>query len=141
MLRPSARIAKAQALAAVSMSPPLRSMSGNATRARVTTVRMTRRRCVAVVRRQVLAMALPACAFAPADSVIARLRLADHHPAEQAGGAEDEHDDQDREDDDVGPAGCQQLPAERLDQPNDDSAEHRAGYAADPAEDGGSKGT
>src|SRR5215470_5493496 len=134
MLRPRARMAKAQALAAASMSPPLRSMSGNATRARVTTVRMIRRRCVAVVRRQVLAMALPACAFAPADSVIARLRLADHHPAEQAGGAEDEHDDQDREDDDIGPARRQRLSAERFDEPDDDPAQHRAGNAADAAE-------
>src|SRR5215468_5248163 len=135
MLRPSARMAKAQALAAASMSPPLRSMSGNATRTRVTTVRITRRRCVAVVRRQALPMALPACAFAPADSVIAGLRLADHHAAEEAGGAEDEHDDQDREDDDVGPAGRQQLSAEGLDQADDDAAQHRPGDAADPAED------
>src|SRR5262245_17379803 len=124
MLRPSARMAKAQALAAASMSPPLRSINGKAMRARVMTVRMVRRRCTAVVRPIRLPMALPACAFARAVSVIGPLRLADHHPAKQAGGTEDEYDDQDREDDDVRPAGRQQLPAKRLDEPDDDAAQH-----------------
>src|SRR5215470_16400531 len=115
MLRPSARMAKAQALAAASMSPPFRSISGKAMRSRVTTVRIARRRCTAVSRRNWLPIALPACALAGAVSVIGRLRFADHHPAEQAGGAQYEHEDQDREDDDIGPACRQPLPAERFD--------------------------
>src|SRR5262249_18416284 len=126
MFRPSARIAKAQALAAASMSPPLRSISGKAMRARVMAVRIARRRCTAVVWPIRLPMALPACAFARASS-IGSLRLADHHAAEQAGGTEDQDDDQDREDNDIGPAGRQQLPAERLDEPDDDAAQHGPG--------------
>src|SRR5262245_27641749 len=115
MLRPSARMAKAQAFAAASMSPPLRSISGNARRSRLIAVRIVRRRCTAVKRPHRPATALPACAFAPADSAIGRLRLADHHPAKEAGGPEHEHNDEDREDDDVGPAGLQRLSAERFD--------------------------
>src|SRR5215471_19789264 len=104
MLRPSARMAKAQALAAASMSPPLRSISGKAMRSSATTARIARRRCTAVVRPIRLPTLLPVCAFAGAVSVIGPLRLADHHPAKQAGGAEYEDDDQDGEDDDIGPA-------------------------------------
>src|SRR5882724_8726070 len=118
MLRPSASVAKAQALAAASMSPPLRSISGKASRRRLTTIRIAPRRRSAGIRRSWAPMALPARAFAPTDSVIGPLRLADHHPAEQTGGTDHENDDQDREDDDVGPAGLQPLSAEGLDEPD-----------------------
>src|SRR5215472_8838053 len=121
MLRPSARIANAQALAAASMSPPLRSMNGKAIAKRATMARIVGRRWVVASRRNWSPMAPPACAFARTDSVIGPLRLADHHAAEQAGGAEHEDDDQDREDDDVCPSGRQQLSAEGLDQPDDDA--------------------
>src|SRR5882724_7595376 len=116
MLRPSAKVAKAQALAAASISPPLRSISGKARRATLTAIRIPPRRRSAGIRRNWAQMALPARALALADSVIGPLRLADDHPAEQAGRTQHEDDDQDREDDDARPASRQQLSAERFDQ-------------------------
>src|SRR5262245_56079447 len=55
---------------------------------------------------------------------------------EQAGWPKHEHDDQDRENDHVRPTDGQVLTAEGLDEPDDDTAEHRTGNAADAAEHG-----
>ena len=61
-------------------------------------------------------------------------------PAQQAGWREDEDQDEDRKDDHVGPSNCDELPAQGLDQPDEDAAQHRAGDAANAAWDRRGKG-
>src|SRR6201996_7573430 len=61
--------------------------------------------------------------------------------AEQTGRAKDENQNQDREDDDVGPCGGDELAAHRLDQADDDAAKHGARDVANAAQDGGGEGT
>src|SRR5919201_5927849 len=57
--------------------------------------------------------------------------------AEQAVGAEDEDQDQDREDDGVRPSGGDVLVAPRGEEPDEEAAEGGAWHVTDPAEHGG----
>src|SRR5207245_9538465 len=60
--------------------------------------------------------------------------------AQQALGPEDEHEDEDREDDRVGPASGDVLVAPRRQEPDEETAERGAGHVADAAEDSRGEG-
>src|SRR5258708_37647242 len=105
MLRPSARTAKAVALAAASTSPSFLSIRGKRRRRIATFVTISLRRRSAGIPRHHTPMALPACVFWRADSVIGFLGFARHEPSQQAVRPEHEDEDQDREDDHIGPPG------------------------------------
>src|SRR5579871_1019970 len=135
MLRPRANTAKAQALAAASMSPPLRSISGRNMSAMATRTTITLRRRSAGMRRHIDPVIPPVCAFCPTDWVkFPSSGLARHEATQQAVGPEHENKDEDREDDDIGPACRNELAAQGLDEPDDDAAQHGARNAADAAQ-------
>src|SRR5882757_1540406 len=131
MLRPSARIAKASALAAASTSPSLRSISGKANAATAIAATAIRRPAGLRTRsRKATSGGLGASSgVAVIQSGPARRRA-----AENPGRAEHQDENQDREDDDIGPADREELAAQRLDEPDQDAAEHGARDVADPAE-------
>src|SRR5689334_17833125 len=98
MLSPRARMAKASALAAASMSPSLPSMSGNASAASASAATPARRHPSLSKRDRNAATRLGR------RSVMAPSGPDRRRPPEQSGRTEHEHEHQDREDDDVGPA-------------------------------------
>src|SRR5579862_7567873 len=141
ILRPRANTAKAQALAAASISPPLRSISGRNMRAIATSSTIALRRRSAEMRCNAGAVALPASAFWPSDWVTSPSSgLARHEAAQQAVGLEHEDQDQDREDNHVGPSRRDELSAQGLDEPDDDAAQHRPRNTADAPQDGRGEG-
>src|SRR6185437_7299237 len=138
MLRPSARIAKAQALAAASMFPSLPERIGKRTAPSSNTAMRMRRRRVAGTRW------MGASKDGRADRVLSTIGpalgfLRGLGP-QQPGGLEHQHQDQDREDDDVGPADGHELSAHAFDESDQDAADHRADDVADAAEHRGGKG-
>src|SRR6185436_13631615 len=119
------------------MYPPLVNTNGYASpRASSTPDHTWRRRACGTVRQRV---AIGVSAHQVARELMVGSRLLRGLHAEQTGGPEDHHDDEDREDDDVRPLDAEELPAERLDQPDYKRAGHRAGDVADPAQDRGGK--
>src|ERR1035437_9958609 len=61
--------------------------------------------------------------------------------AQDSGGAEHQHGDEDAEDDHVHPGRADELASQRLDQPDDDAAEHGTGHVADAAQYGRGEGS
>src|SRR5437660_3958957 len=129
MLRPSASAAKVSALAAASMSPSLRWAIGNR---------------IAAPKRQAIAIRCQVCGATrvsgPArrsqvkvsPTVIAANSGAGRRgAAEQTARHEDEHQDQDREDDHVGPARREKMAPEALDKADQHTTDHRTSDAAD----------
>src|SRR5262249_57418401 len=76
-----------------------------------------------------------------ARSSLARSHLVQHALAQEPAGAEDEHEDQDREDDGVGPARGDVLVAPRRKEADEKTSQRRAWHVADPPEDGGGERT
>src|ERR1700704_5742283 len=130
MFRPSARIAKASALATASMSPSLLSISGKANPAAAIAATAIRRPAGLPRRSREAASGLGASSGV----AVIRSGPARRCAAENPGRAEHQDENQDREDDDVGPADRDELAAQRLDEPDQDAAEHGARDVADPAE-------
>src|SRR5437868_13456409 len=133
MLRPSASAAKVSALAAASMSPSLRWAIGNR---------------IAAPNRQAIAMRCQVCGATRVNGPARRSQVkvsptviaagsgaGRRGAAEQAARYEDQHQDQEREDDHVGPARRKEMTAEALDKPDQDAADHRPGDAANAAQD------
>src|SRR6202048_3137772 len=131
MLRPSARIAKASALAAASTSPSLPSISGKATPAPAIAATAIRRPAGLPTRSRQMASGRLGASSGVA---VIRSGPARRRAPENPGRAEYQDENQDREDDDVGPADRDELAAQRLDQSDQDAAEHGARDVADPAE-------
>src|SRR5262249_35522337 len=148
MLRPSASMAKARALAAASMSPSLPSIRGNSNANSSRAARNARRPAVPLRRSLSVESTLAgrlcggdAERISSADlSLKACSRLRWRRAAEKAGRAEHEHQDQDREDDDVGPAHRKILAAEGFDQSDRHASEHRSGNVTDAAKHRGREG-
>src|SRR6516162_11609036 len=139
MLRPSARAAKASALAAESMSASLPLMSGNSSAAAVTQTTARRVRVMLEFGRIAGIFARkagprPMVPIGGGLSSSAMLRFRWRGAAEQARGHKDEHEDQDRKDDHIGPAHRDQLAAQSFDQPDQQTAEHCSRDAADTAQ-------
>src|SRR5215831_20674726 len=139
MLRPSARAAKASALAAESMSAssPLTSGNSSAAAATQTTARRVRdmlefSRIAGIFARK--AGPRPMVPIGGGLSSSAMSRFCWGGAAEQARGHKDEDEDQDRKDDHIGPAHRDQLAAQSFDQPDQQTAEHRSRDAADTAQ-------
>src|SRR5437588_10311184 len=125
MLSPRASAAKVSALAAASMSPSLRWAIGNR---------------IAAPNRQAIAMRCQVCGETRVSGPARRSQVkvsptvigAKSGPgrggaAEQTARHEDEHQDQDREDDHVGPARREEMAAEALDEADQHTTDHRAG--------------
>src|SRR6516164_10382537 len=140
MLRPSAKAAKASALAAESMSASFWLTSGNSSAAAVTPKTASRTRARGETRASGRARlnALPRAAFGTPTPAISGFRR--DGAAEEAGRDKDENQNQDRKDDHVGPPHGDQLAAQGLDQPDQDASNHGARHAADAAEHRGGKG-
>src|SRR5665213_3806535 len=143
ILRPRASAANDSAFAAESTSASLRITIGNSTAATVTIATRTRGRisgaihCTGEARRRkakVSAPIAPRRGAAGSDPVTSRTRRGS--TAEQPRGHEDQHQHQDREDDDVDPAHLENLTAQRLDQADQDAADHGPGDTADAAQHG-----
>src|SRR5271166_669663 len=122
MLSPSASAAKASALAAESMSASLCTTTGKRS-AIVAAQTMTSRPDSLTVPKRTIS------------------RFCRRGAAEETGRREDEHQDQDRENDHIGPAHGDQLTAQRFDQPDQYAAHHRAGDAADATQHGRREGS
>src|SRR6266545_996748 len=131
MLRPRASAAKVRALAAASMSPSFRWAIGNR---------------MAAPKRQAIAMRCQVCGVTRAIGPARRSQVkvsptvigansgsGRRGAAEQTARHEDEHQDQDRKDHHVGPAGREEMAAKALDEADQETVEHRAGDAADDA--------
>src|SRR5262245_56799876 len=117
------------------MCPPSTPMKGNArATARSTTAQIRRRRATGSACQRTTA------GLAPHQAAIVRAidpglsGLLRRGQAEQPGRAEPHDDDEDREDDDVGPPHLEDLAAQRLDEPDEDPAHDGARDAADAAE-------
>src|SRR5215469_4823062 len=139
MLRPSARAAKASAFAAESMSASLPLISGNSSAAAATQTTARRVRVMLEFSRIAGIFARnagprPILPFGGGLSSSATLRFRWRGAAEQSRGHKDEHENQDRKDDHIGPPHCDQLAAQSFNQPDQQTAEHRSGDAADPAQ-------
>src|SRR5438552_4353541 len=132
MLRPRASAAKVRALAAASMSPSLRWAIGKR---------------IAAPNRQAIAMRCQVCGETRVSGPARRSQvkasptvIAANSGAGRRGAAaqtarhEDEHRDQDREDDHVGPASREKMTAEALDEADQHTTDHRTSDAADTAQ-------
>src|ERR1700733_3335143 len=148
MLRPRASAAKDSALAAESTWASLRITIGTSTAATGTIATRTRGRisgeihCTGEARRRkakVSAPIVPRRGAAGSDPITSRTRRGS--TAEQPRGHEHQHEHQDRENDDVDPPHLENLAAQRLDQADQDAADHGPGDAADAAEHGGGEGS
>src|SRR5215469_17885925 len=139
MLRPSARAAKASPLAAESMSASLPLISGNSSAAAATqtTARRVRvmlelSRIAGIFARKAGPRSMVPTGGGLSSSAMSRFRW--RGAAEQARRHKDQHEDQDRKDDHIGPAHCDQLAAQSFDQSDQQTAEHRPRDAADAAQ-------
>src|SRR5215472_6982738 len=135
MLRPSARAAKASALAAESMSASLPLMSGNSSAAAATEARARRVRVMLEFSRIAGIFARkagprPMVPIGGGLSSSATLRFRWRGAAEQSRGHKDQDEHEDRKDDHIGPAHRDQLAAQSFDQPYQQTAEHRSRTAA-----------
>src|SRR5258708_15275885 len=139
MLRAKARTGKAVAFAAASISPSLPSISGKAMAARTRKSRTPLRHSSLLTGSQKSGRKLRVCSrgglVMGVGSGFGRRRA-----AEEPGGAEHQHQNQDREDDHVGPAHGDELAAQGFDEADQQPAQHRAGDVADAAENGGGEG-
>src|SRR5215469_2511219 len=145
MLRPSARAAKASALAAESMSASLPLTNGNSSAAAATETRARRVRVMLEFSRIAgifvrKAGPRPMVPIGGGLSSSATLGFRWRGAAEQSRGHKDEHENQDRKDDHISPAHCDQLAAQSFNQPDQQTAEHRPRNAADPAQHRSGKG-
>src|SRR5215472_370128 len=129
MLRPSASVANASALAAASMLPSLPLRSGKTIAASNMTARPMRRD-TASPKRSVSGATRLRRSVAIGDLS----GFAGRGAPEQPGGPKHEHQHQDRKDDHVGPPHRNKLSAEGLDEADDQSAQHGARNIADAAE-------
>src|SRR5260370_10484030 len=138
MLRPSASAAKVSALAAESMSASLRWAIGNR---------------IAAPARQAIAMRSQVWRWIRASGPLRRSQVKVSptviaaksgaccgSAAEPSARHKDQYQQQDREDDHIGPAGREEMAAKALDEADQDAADHRAGDAADAAQDRGAEG-
>src|SRR5258708_13852718 len=133
MLRPSASVAKAVALAAASRSPSFVSIRGKISASTSNTSATPRWRSLLSTWPQKLPKT-PLVRSLVGVVVMARSRLAGREAPEDTRGTEHQHQHQDREDDHVGPAHLEVLAAERFNEPDQDAAQHGAGDVADPAQ-------
>src|SRR6516162_169590 len=140
MLSPSARAANDSAFAIASISASFLCRIGNKSAAAASMSTPPRAR----VRGAIRAKAPARCRCAPRPDLRAPasaiLGFGRGGAAEEAARRKHEDENQDRENDYVGPAHRNQLTAEALDQPDDEAADHRAGDAADAAEHGRREG-
>src|SRR5579883_1041074 len=140
MLRPSASMANAVALAAASMSPSLWSKTGKSA-ARTMSVTATRACHFSLSTFSQKAEAPLRRGRATGGRLMrARSRFRRRRRAQEAARPEHQHQHQDREDDDVGPAHRDVLAAQGLDEADQDAAQHGAGDVADAAQHGGGEG-
>src|SRR5215472_3749457 len=129
MLRPSARIANAVALAAASMSPSFPSINGKRIAARKSTSPTLSCHSSLSIRSQMPVMPLRRVSAGAVMRV--RSRFGGGGAAHEAGWSEHQHQHEDREDDHVGPTHLEVLAAQRFDKADQNSAEHGTRDVAD----------
>src|SRR5580700_4108320 len=131
MLSPSASAAKVSALAAASMSPSLRWAIGN--RIAAPKIQAIAMRCQVCGAIRVSGPARRSQVKVSPTVIGANSGAGRRGATEQTARHKDEHQDQDREDDHVGPARREEMAAEAFDQADQHAADHCAGDAADAA--------
>src|SRR5690349_19290370 len=135
MFRPRASATSVPALAMASMLASLSCTIGNSTsRAKSAHSASTRRVSTRIPAKGRSRAALAAAIMGPSSGLVRG------HAPQEAGWQEHEDQHQDREDDHVRPGGGYVGAAHRLDQADQDAADHGAGHVADAAQHGGGEG-